>query len=144
MRKKQVWRYYCEFCKKANCSRPSIAHHEERCTNNPNRVCGMCKILQHDQPDLPALVQALPKPVEHKDGGWDDPGEYLTWPKDFDTAAFLADVRSRANNCPACILAALRQAKIPVPMVEGFDFEKESKSIMAEYYADKSGAYDHY
>jgi hypothetical protein len=33
--------YYCEFCNKHSLASGSLKRHEERCTANPNRVCGM-------------------------------------------------------------------------------------------------------
>jgi hypothetical protein len=41
----------------------------------------------------------------------------------------LPALRQAAGDCPACIMAALRQAKIPVPMVDGFSFKKEMEEI---------------
>uniref|UniRef100_A0A6M3Y154 Uncharacterized protein n=1 Tax=viral metagenome TaxID=1070528 RepID=A0A6M3Y154_9ZZZZ len=45
------------------------------------------------------------------------------------TAAALPALRKAAGDCPACIMAALRQAKIPVPMAEKFNFTAEMKNI---------------
>jgi hypothetical protein len=33
--------YYCDFCRKH--SLRSLVKHEEHCTANPNRKCGLCK-----------------------------------------------------------------------------------------------------
>ena len=92
MLKKQVWRYYCEHCKKSGCSGYHIKKHEKSCTANPNRVCGMCGS------NLPVaeFVAAL------GDG------------KD------LAKIRELADNCPACILAGIRQSKL-----QYFDMDEE-------------------
>lgn len=38
MKRKRVWRYYCDFCKKSGCGRAAMAWHEQRCINNPARV----------------------------------------------------------------------------------------------------------
>lgn len=38
-------------------------------------------------------------------------------------------LREESGGCPVCILAAIRQAQIPVPVVTDFDFAKEMKSI---------------
>lgn len=48
------------------------------------------------------------------------------------TVIVLPKLRKAADGCPACMMAALRQAKIPLPMVEGFNFTEEMKSIWAD------------
>lgn len=45
--------------------------------------------------------------------------------------ASIPKLRELTNNCPACIMAALRQANIPVPMAKGFNFSEEMKVIWA-------------
>jgi len=54
----------------------------------------------------------------------------------FDGAALsvgLAQVRKVSNNCPACIMAAIRQSGIPVPAVSEFNFTKEMRSAWADF-----------
>ena len=130
MRKRKVWRYYCEFCKKAGCSGGHIRRHEERCTMNPNRDCGMCKTADNEQVDIKDVLAILP-----------DPTEYITHDDYFVTfhANFESDVekampklRRLTGNCPACIMAALRQRGIPVPVVVSFDFSSEIKLFWAD------------
>jgi hypothetical protein len=43
-------------------------------------------------------------------------------------AAALPAMRELCGDCPVCILAALRQKKIPVPLAEGFDYKAEMKN----------------
>ena len=53
----------------------------------------------------------------------------------FDGAALdacLAQVRNVSNNCPACIMAAIRQSGIPVPAVSGFNFTEEMRKVWAD------------
>ena len=38
-------RYYCDHCNKGNGSPSAMRRHERGCTMNPQRVCGMCKML---------------------------------------------------------------------------------------------------
>lgn len=90
MRKKKVWRYYCEFCRKSGCSGGHIAKHERACTANPNRVCRMCKLVGATQKPLAELLAAF-------DGGQS--------PADTDS---LRELESVAEGCPACMLAAVR------------------------------------
>lgn len=125
MRTKRVNRYYCDFCKKAGQARHTILKHESRCTLNPNRTCGVCEMLADlrtvAQRPMAELLAALPE--------WDrGVGQWSETQPDVDLPA----LRAVANNCPACILAALRQKGIPVPAVSGFDFDAEMKAIWNE------------
>ena len=81
-------RYYCDHCNKGNGSPSAMRRHERGCTANPQRECGMCKMLA--------------------DEGMMDPAP----PRDelvriMDAQGFKAMCEA-ANDCPACILAALR------------------------------------
>lgn len=93
MKRKQVWRYYCEFCKKSGCSGGHIRHHEEHCTANPDRKCGF---HEHEwweggpQPAMADLIAAI-----NSGHDWDEGMKAL---------------REVAENCPACILAAIKQS----------------------------------
>lgn len=84
MRQKKVWRYYCDFCRKAGCGKPSIRDHEVHCTKNPDRVCGACVLGGVKQKPITELLAAF---------------------EDYS----LDDLKVAANGCPACVLAALRQ-----------------------------------
>lgn len=139
MRQKRVWRYYCDFCRKANCSRYSISEHEKHCTNNPNRTCRMCAALEQKQPPLSALISLLPDPDAYIDNRTDAEvweGALLS-PFDKALKEALSLLRTRAGNCPACVLAALRQAKIPLPLSD-FDFEAECKAIWEQANEDRN------
>lgn len=132
MRRKKVWRYYCEFCKKANCSGASISRHEKHCTKNPDRACGMCGIADLTQPNLNAVLQILPEPKDYEEsdtvlGGW----SYVGLDKAVEDV--MQKVRDAVENCPACIMAALRQKGIPVPVVTSFNFTAECKSWWADF-----------
>ena len=81
-------RYYCDHCNKGNGSPSAMKRHERGCTLNPQRVCGMCKMVHDEGGDEPApprdeLVRVL------------------------DEQGFKA-MCTAAHDCPACILAALR------------------------------------
>lgn len=105
MTKRRVWRYKCDFCKKANCSSFAIANHEKGCTANPNRVCGMCKHGIGSVP-LADLIQIL------RDSGIKN-GAIRYWTKEDRTKiqAQLEPLREAAGDCPACMLAAIRQSE---------------------------------
>lgn len=81
-------RYYCEHCKKGNGSPSAMKRHESGCTLNPQRVCGMCRML---------AKEGGPEPAPSRD-------ELV---RIMDTEGFTAMCEA-ANKCPACILAALR------------------------------------
>lgn len=141
MRKKQVWRYYCDFCKKAGCHGGHMKNHEARCTNNPNRICGMCVALEHKQPPLSDLIAILPNSSALTDTRTDEEAWNLVLsPLDKALKAALPLLRARAGNCPACILAALRQAKISLPL-EGFDFSAECKQAFEKSNEEWAGQY---
>lgn len=131
MRKVKRWKYYCDFCKKSGGHAGYMRKHEERCTLNPNRYCGYCnELLEQEQPDLKEIMAALPdinEQVINTDEcfvGWDD---FIECAEDA-----MPKVRELAGNCPACIMAALRQRKIPVPCVESFSFKDECAAIWAD------------
>lgn len=119
-------RYYCEFCKKAGGSAYHMRIHEERCTLNPKRKCGVCVMLTEEQPTMAALRKPFAG-IELTKDEWGNVS--------FDTGAVdlaLAQVREVSNNCPACIMAAIRQSGIPVPAVSDFNFTKEMRSVWSD------------
>ncbi|MGE5512450.1 MAG: hypothetical protein ACM31O_14475 [Bacteroidota bacterium] len=127
MKKVKRWRYYCEYCRKSGCSGGHIARHERGCTANPNRECAMHGFVTTESaPDMPALLAA----IEHD--------------------AKLTKLRAVAHNCPACILAALRQSNVMMvdgegmPFAPDFDFRAEREAIFAAHNAaeyEREGMY---
>lgn len=81
-------RYYCDHCNKGNGSPSAMRRHERGCTLNPQRVCGMCKMLAGEGGPAPA-----------------PPRDELV--RILDAEGFVAMCKA-AEHCPACILAALR------------------------------------
>ena len=140
MRTVRRWRYYCDFCKKAGGQRQGLQLHEQNCTLNPKRGCRICAMVLGGapvaMPILLALLPAGPPPEPHLGAmaeQWNPAyGEFVEAIK-----AALPKLRAETENCPACIMAALRQAKIPVPMAEGFDFKAESAAMLQEHYANQ-------
>lgn len=98
MRKKRVWRYYCDFCKHAKCR--SVEKHEAHCTANPNRLCGMCKWDRKEPKPIAELKAALTKGLE---------------------------TLRQVTQCPACILAAIRQSGSTSYEYE-FDYRAEGEA----------------
>lgn len=81
-------RYYCEHCNKGNGSPSAMRRHERGCTLNPQRICGMCSLLAREGGPRPA-----------------PPRDVLVQTMDADGFKAMCEL---ANDCPACILAALR------------------------------------
>lgn len=113
MTKKQVWRYYCEFCKKGSLSGGHMGSHEKYCTANPNRICRMHPLVT-DRLQASMLEMRAALSTASPDHG-------------------MSKLRQLAEDCPMCILAAIRQSGIakwdgdpenPPPDL-GFDFKKE-------------------
>ncbi len=137
MKIKKVNRYFCDYCKKANCCAPAMKKHEKRCTMNPNRFCGMCAVMDNEQPKLEDLMTILPKPVMIED----EDGKFLRGEFFEEIERVFDKLRDKAENCPACILAALRQKGIPIYPLK-FNFTEECKKFWEEineaHYAGRS------
>ena len=126
MKKKMMWRYYCDFCKKAGCHAGHMRRHEERCTANPNRKCGMCEALGEIVVQRPSDLAASINP-EHLEtfseagiiAGEHEPGSILT-------LAGLDALRDKVEGCPACILATLRHADL---YCNEFSYKDEHRSF---------------
>lgn len=143
MRTKKMNRYWCDFCKKTGGSATHMKKHESRCTNNPNRVCGMCtEMIKQEQPKLSELVAILPnvKQFECKEEGLVG-NTYITMDQNaakHATEKIMPALRDAAGNCPACILAAIRQSGLPIPIVTSFDFQKERLFLWADINEDNT------
>lgn len=86
-------RYYCDHCNKGSGSPSAMLRHEKGCTANPSRVCGMCSKLAE---------AGGPEPAPPRDA----------LVKIMDAEGFPAMCKA-ANDCPACILSALRTKNYP-------------------------------
>lgn len=141
MKKRRVWRYKCDFCKKANCSAYHIRKHEQGCTNNPNRVCGVCKVIaENDLADGPPMPLAEAKnllPLLPNDGAALD----LLWEGNgngSNAEQYLETLRKAVNYCPACTLAAIRQAPSnSVAQYLQFDYKAISKAFWQDIYDER-------
>jgi len=117
--------------------RNRMEEHEKHCTLNPNRECGLCDIIGESPRPMVELLAVVPKCADYKTG--DAP-----WNIDHDkyeqaSREALAKLRELTNNCPACILAALRQSKNSGLVEADFDFFKESKAFLKENYNPNEG-----
>jgi hypothetical protein len=146
MKSTKVTRYNCDFCNKRGFSAPHMAKHEKHCTLNPNRECRVCNLLincrdsDFQSKPLAELIAILPDSAPFNavtDLDINREHEKLT-------AAVIEAIpalRKAAGDCPACMMAALRLARIPVPMAENFDFKKEMDSFMEDLRAERDQSY---
>ena len=133
MKIKRKLRYYCDFCKKVSGSRHIMEKHEDHCTMNPNRECGFCTIMDQPVCDISQLKKLIP-PYEEFEEYDSINGEKL--PYFIDKAnrlpKILKELRDKTNNCPACIMAAIRQSQLPLGFFE-FDFKTEMNQFFKDY-----------
>jgi len=125
-----VKRYFCDFCKKANLRVNAMVKHEKHCTLNPNRECRVCTLINgghgHDISELTAI---LPDPTFYLDnvrqfyGGDKNERNLMN-----EIQEAMPKLIEATDGCPACIMAALRQKKIPVHMAD-FDFKEQMKEV---------------
>ena len=123
MKSKQVWRYYCDYCGKANCAKHHMKTHENHCTMNPDRYCRMCN--------------GATKPVELQkaiDWVW---GNAVFDPEDENYLALydertMMEMRRMVDDCPACILSVIRQGRLHLIGLD-FDYKKEAKEWLDEH-----------
>ena len=107
MRKRRVWRYYCDFCKKALCHHGYMVKHEKRCTMNQDRECKVCKkeklkgfslkdlkiIARNNENELKQLSEKLDYPFKVQENSKD----------------IINEMYDFADYCPMCVFSALRQ-----------------------------------
>jgi hypothetical protein len=104
MRKAQRWRYYCDFCKKSSGGMDGMEIHERHCTANPQRQCRVCKNAVG--------------PIEIGNQVRSMLGTQRA-------AELLVKIRELCRNCPACILAVIRQNNLGYSVEPWFDYKKE-------------------
>ncbi len=132
MRTRLVKRHWCDHCNKAGLQERAMVLHEKHCTLNPDRDCRVCGLIGASMKvgaaRMAELVALLPKYVPYEGDSWGNATPAYIAFCDSLTAAMPA-LRKETDNCPACIMAAIRQAGIPVPMVDDFDFKREMMAI---------------
>ena len=148
MRTRKVSRYWCDFCDKGGLQKHAMAVHEKHCTLNPGRECRVCQIVDPERDSsfvkktLPELIALLPQISDYTPDGaeWysDCTPEGAEWYRAIDAAVPI--LRAATGDCPACMMAALRQAKIPLLCATGFDFSAEMKSLFDDINAAENQA----
>ena len=137
MKRVKRWRYYCDFCKKVGGQRHQIERHEKGCTANPDRVCGLCEYCGESQLDLKALtgfIDTYCADLPREQFEWEDEAHLKASGDELDP--MLKELRELANNCPACILAALRQAETKT--WSNFSFKTELDAWWVEENANQA------
>ena len=93
-------------------------------------------MIEQEQPSLSAMLDILPDPAQFISP---DPNPDIDCDTMNDRALqealkpLFPKLRDMAGNCPACIMAALRQKGIPVPACgDLFDFKKERDSFWSD------------
>jgi hypothetical protein len=117
MTREKVWRYRCNYCDHANCSASAVSRHERACTLNPNRVCGMCKVAGFVQKPIAELLAAMVGSARLD--RWEP-------------------LREATNNCPACMLAGIRQSPLGELYIFDFDYRAERKRFWEAQEAAKA------
>ncbi|WP_299077832.1 hypothetical protein [uncultured Paraglaciecola sp.] len=92
MRERKVTALYCDHCNKRGFQRPSMARHERTCTANPQRECGMCQWM-YENNEIDIHGKSVAELYSAIGEGGDDG---------------LARLREASNDCPACMLSAIR------------------------------------
>jgi len=134
MKTRKVNRYYCDFCKKTGGSKFHMEKHERGCTKNPNRVCGICNKMEYTQQPMTKLIEVVGdvKQYEVSNGLHDGMIDTGTWFSEDLINAMIPKLRDATENCPMCMLAALRQSGIPVPAATAFNYKNELQGIWNE------------
>jgi hypothetical protein len=113
MKTKQVTRHYCDFCSKGSFKKPTMAAHEAKCFLNPARKCGMCEET-HGATAYGEWVILLRDQAEDRQIG----------------EGAVAWLRKVVDDCPACMLAVIQQAKVIA--FDVFDYRKERDAWRGE------------
>ena len=92
----------------------------------------MCKIVESEQFEVVELIAALPNPKDYGEVGTTGKGTVYVGLDEAINSAILV-LREKSNNCPMCILAALRQSGIiPAISIHAFDYKAEVERFWKE------------
>ena len=123
MRKAKRWVYWCDFCGKSGRSAGYMSSHEKSCTMNPDRVCRMCTHGEAAQAKMGDMLKALElakiEEIEEKNIPL-----WMTVKIENEKEA-IERLREVSNNCPMCMLAAIRQTTKYPMIFDSFKFERE-------------------
>jgi hypothetical protein len=97
----------------------------------------MCNLTGNKQINIKEMLAVLPDPEAYLQA-YSLSKCYLNLEPAVEKA--MPKLRELTDNCPACIMAALRQKGIPVPCAESFNFKKEAELIF--YDCNKNNFYE--
>ncbi len=124
--------YYCEYCKKH--SLMPLLKHEDHCTANPNRWCGMC---DNACGDVPELIEKYKKQIAVEIKKVDEVYanyEFMVVKE----KPNLADIMDDVEGCPACTLTILRCCGLCGGIFNmDFDYKKERDDWFIEKNRDR-------
>jgi len=121
--------YYCDHCKKKGLAKFYVVKHEKGCTNNPNRVCGLCG--RSDISELVTKIKAMfavettTQNFAYLDGF---EAHRIVWS---DKEITLAYLREWVDDCPNCLLALVRQSGLLALDYEKYSFNYKQESSVA-------------
>ena len=99
---KTITYLYCDYCKKRMMRRDAMNHHEQRCTMNWSRKCGMCSRPR----DYLKSADEFAKVCNSR-----DKTESLRW-------------LDGAVHCPACMLTVMRLSDVASQFTDIFQFRE--------------------
>jgi len=135
MKKFKAWRYKCDHCGKNGYSAGHMRNHEKHCTANPMRICLVHKHVTGEDDDG-IVVRPVAPLIEVLRQNWNDSDHGL------------AKLRIASDDCPCCILAAIRQSGACKGEVDGegytyppigteqFNFKAELQNVWDSRNAD--------
>ena len=92
MRSRKVTAHYCDHCNKRGFQIPAMEKHEKTCTANTDRECGMCEWVEVNDGQEKHGLSVIELSEIVGDGSNEG----------------LRRLRDASNDCPACMLAAVR------------------------------------
>ncbi len=144
MKSKIIKQYSCDFCKKKGLSASHISRHEKACTNNPHRICNMCKcewapfdyvitnLIVEFKEKIQKTISVLPQdeyypPFYIKDNELE---KYKKIEEKLKTHVnWLCEI---VCGCPACMLSVIRQSDNCRILKNIFDYKKEKEMWWSE------------
>jgi hypothetical protein len=147
MRFKEKKVYYCDYCKKHSLSASTMSIHEKHCTMNPNRKCRLHEAMGESMENFPEILEkwrGIKREIDEETKREAKPEKevlsdsYSVMEKDGVFIAYSYDFVERMNakihfekiaadvdECPACILSIIRQAKLDeFPFETKFNYKK--------------------
>jgi len=128
MKIKKVNQYKCDHCGKKKYNAASMIKHEKHCTKNPDRYCRMCDIVNGAQNNLKSLIAIMPCDVIETNTIFENIQEKNVLNIKEILSSF--EKMKEEANCPACILAVIRQLKSKVFF--NFDYKEEVKQAFED------------